>query len=195
MHSDATTRRAFLRATGSAGAAFLLSDIVQVREALAWAASQRDLPPPQSFRNLTARQAATLDAIARRIIPSDDGLPGAAEAGAIHYIDRAIEGFASASKPVIEKGIADIDAAAAQRWPGTASFADLTGDRQDQLLREIEQDPFFRTVRLHTVIGTFAQPSYGGNQDHIGWTLIGQGTEPLYQPPFGSYDGESGGNG
>ena len=32
---------------------------------------------------------------------------------------------------------------------------------------------FFNLVRAHTLEGTFGDPYYGGNQDFIGWEMIG----------------------
>jgi len=34
----------------------------------------------------------------------------------------------------------------------------------------------------------FALPSYGGNRDGIGWTLLGFDDTHAYAPPFGYYD-------
>jgi hypothetical protein len=33
----------------------------------------------------------------------------------------------------------------------------------------IENSEFFETVRVHTIVGFFANPEYGGNRDQIGW--------------------------
>ncbi len=32
---------------------------------------------------------------------------------------------------------------------------------------------FFAMVRSHTIQGTFSDPAYGGNEDFVGWKLIG----------------------
>ena len=32
---------------------------------------------------------------------------------------------------------------------------------------------FFNLVRTHTIQGTFSDPFYGGNENFIGWNLIG----------------------
>ena len=39
---------------------------------------------------LTPAEATTLEAIVARLIPKDENGPGAVEAGAVHYIDRAL---------------------------------------------------------------------------------------------------------
>jgi hypothetical protein len=55
-------------------------------------------------------------------------------------------------------------------------------------MREIETTPFFATARTLVVIGTFADPSYGGNRDGAGWTIIGIEHGASYTAPFGWYD-------
>jgi gluconate 2-dehydrogenase gamma chain len=186
-----SSRREFLALTGAGGLGFLLADVEQVREALSWAASRRG---QQAYTNLSARQAATLEAAAARILPSDDGTPGAREAGVIHFIDRAIGGFGAGAKPAFEQCAAELDRRAAE-IDASQTFDALSPERQDELLRAIEGQPYFGTLRTFTVFGMFAMPSYGGNSDHAGWTLIGQGREPMYTAPFGYYDAQAAGGG
>ena len=54
----------------------------------------------------------------------------------------------------------------------------------------MEKTPFFNTVRTHTIIGFFASPVHGGNQDKIGWKLIGYDDSLNFKPPFGYYDAQ-----
>lgn len=190
---DPPSRRAFLRVTGTAGAAWLLADAAHVREALAWAVTERARQEPR-FLALSRSLAADVEAVTMRILPSD-GTPGAKEAGVIHFIDRALTTFAAGEKPMLEAGAADLNQRTAARWPGTTSFAALSPERQDELLREIEQTPFFQFTRFLTLVGMFADPAWGGNRDHVGWTLIGQDHQPYYQPPFGWYDAPLNGRG
>ena len=37
----------------------------------------------------------------------------------------------------------------------------------------MQGNPFFNLVRTDTIQGTFSDPFYGGNQNFIGWNLIG----------------------
>jgi gluconate 2-dehydrogenase gamma chain len=177
--------------SGAAGLAFALADVDQLREALAWAVSRRG---QQAYTNLSARQAATLEAAAARILPSDDGTPGATEAGVIHFIDRALGGFGASAKPAFEQCAAELDRRAAE-VDASQTFDALSPERQDELLRAIEGQPYFGTLRTYTLFGMFAMPMYGGNRDHVGWTLIGQEREPLYTAPFGYYDAQAAGGG
>lgn len=185
------SRREFLAITGAAGALFLLADPTEVRDALRWALARADAEQ-QAWQNLTPAQAATLEAATSRLIPSDDGTPGAREAGVIHFIDRALGGFGQGAKPAFEQCSEELDRRAGD---GPGSFAALPTARQDALLHEIEQEAYFGPLRTFTMIGTFSLPSYGGNRDWVGWDMIRQGRQGAYQPPFGWYDAQSGAGG
>ena len=187
--TDQVTRRAFLAAAGAAGAAWLAADPELVQAALVHARKAVTTPPPYRFDALTPAQAADLEAVAMRIFPSD-GTPGAKEAGVIHFMDKSLSTFAADQKPAIIAGLVDLNKRAKAKWPGTASFAALTTARQDELLKAIEQTPFFGQARFATLVGMFANPSYGGNQNQVGWKHLGFEAHGIYQPPFGYYDAE-----
>jgi len=133
------------------------------------------------YANLTSGEAATLEAIVARLIPSDANGPGALEAGAARYIDGALGDALATRRPAYAAGLAAVDAYALAS-AGT-SFAALTPERQDQVLTDMEQNratgfspsslAFFDLVLGHTLEGTFGDPHYGGNQDYIGWEMLG----------------------
>ena len=52
----------------------------------------------EPFETLTAAESDTLEAIVARLIPSDENGPGATEARAAHYIDRALTGPLASSR-------------------------------------------------------------------------------------------------
>ena len=169
----ALSRREVLKRLGLAGAAaFVLPELGRVlsfqRELLARQAPQGDVARPQT---LSAAEAATLAAICARIIPSDENGPGAAEARASHYIDRALGGWLAPSREAYTTGLKAIDEAGRTR--SGQRFVELTGAEQDALLRTFEQTPFFALVRAHTLQGTFCDPAYGGNANFVGWDLLG----------------------
>jgi gluconate 2-dehydrogenase gamma chain len=142
----------------------------------------------EPLAHLTAAEARTMRAFATQIIPSDDGTPGADEAGVVHFVDRAVGmPFFADAVPVLRAGLADLDAHAKQT-SGRSGFASLDAHQQIALMREIETTPFFATARTLVVIGTFADPSYGGNRGGIGWTMLGIEHAPSFSPPFGWYD-------
>lgn len=186
---DISTRRAFLRAAIAAGAAWATADLAQVEEALAFAQQ-----PPQGAATVApafdAARAAVVDALVGRLIPAVDGRPGAREAGAARFIDRALATFNAVQKQAYFDGLADLNRRAAAKQAG-ATFDRLAAAQQDDVLREIEQTPFFQMARFDTIVGTFALPTWGGNPDHVGWRLIGFEHLPRFQAPFGFYDADA----
>jgi gluconate 2-dehydrogenase gamma chain len=141
-------------------------------------------PPPtparETLESLTAAEASTLEAITGRLIPSDAGGPGAVEARAARYIDRALAGPLAASREAYRAGLSAIDAFS--RETRGAPFAGLPPAQQDAILTAVEKGQvpgfanspaFFALVRGHTLQGTFSDPYYGGNADFVGWDLIG----------------------
>jgi gluconate 2-dehydrogenase gamma chain len=122
-----------------------------------------------------------LEAIVARLIPSDENGPGATEARAAHYIDRALTGPLRTSRNAYAAGLAAIDAYALTK-KGVA-FAQLSAPEQDAILTDMEKNvatgfapdaaTFFNLVRAHTIQGTFCDPYYGGNANFVGWDLIG----------------------
>jgi gluconate 2-dehydrogenase gamma chain len=133
------------------------------------------------LETLTAAEAETLEAITARLIPSDANGPGALEAQAARYIDRALGGALASSHDAYRSGLAAVDSYA--RMTKGSPFAKLSAADQDTVLREIEANvasgfvpdasTFFNLVRAHTIQGTFCDPYYGGNADFVGWDLIG----------------------
>lgn len=161
------SRREMLVRLGSAlGAATVLPLSGAVRARAQAAAAQ-------SFISFTSAEAETLRAIVARLIPSDENGPGALEARADRYIDRALSGALKTSRPAYTAGLAAVDAEA-QSSKG-APFSRLSSADQDAVLTTIERtaSSFFNLVRAHTIQGTFSDPFYGGNASFIGWDLIG----------------------
>lgn len=145
-----------------------------------------------AFTNLTAGEARTMEAFAAQIIPSDASGPGAKEAGAVWFIDRALgSGYFPELKDVIRGGIADLDARARRRRTGVTGFADLTVAEQIRTMRQVDGQPYFFPARMLSVMGVLADPRHGGNRDHVGATILGIEHRPSYQPPFGWYDAEA----
>ena len=133
------------------------------------------------LETLTAEESDILDAIVARLIPSDALGPGAREAGAVQYIDRALGGALASSRQAYTAGLAALDRYA-QSSRG-AAFTRLSPTDQDSLLIDVETGAatgftgssavFFNMVLNHTHQGTFGDPYYGGNANFVGWDLIG----------------------
>lgn len=138
--------------------------------------------------HLTPAEAHTMREFAGRIIPSDDGTPGANEAGVVYFADRALgmRFFADAA-PVIAAGLADLDMRG-KRMGGRNGFPSLDASQQIEIIREIEHTPFFAIARSLVIIGAFGDPSYGGNRGGAGWKLLSIEHGTTYAAPFGWYD-------
>ncbi len=86
-------RRQALKGVAAMGAAASLPAGV-----LSSAPAAAQSAPAGAPQVLTATEAATLDALCARLIPSDDGTPGAKEARAVDYIDRSLAGYFADSR-------------------------------------------------------------------------------------------------
>jgi gluconate 2-dehydrogenase gamma chain len=187
------SRRDFLSASGSlAGVAWLarLGPLIAATQACAADARRNGLP----FTTFTEREGADFDALAGRLIPTDE-TPGAREAGAVYFADRALGAFMSELLPEIRAGLARLDERALAA--GDRPFAELTEARQDELVAAVErEDPaFFSFARSLVVLGMVSDPMHGGNRDGVGWQMIGFEDDFAYQPPFGYYDRDEHGAG
>lgn len=184
--SDALSRRDFVATIGSVGAVWLLADVTQRQDAVAHAAHQVTQGQP-TLSVFTREQAAEVEAVASRIIPTDD-TPGAREAGVVYFIDRALATWAKDQQPVLVAGLEKLPKDVEAKYPGQSRFSALTPAQQDEVLKSIEQTPFFDTMRFATIAGMFSLPSHGGNRDFVGWKLMGQDNAMEFKSPYGWYD-------
>ncbi len=183
------SRRDLLKRAGMAGAAMTIP-LTPVTGDAAPAPPHGEVPDDgvlqtavrrEPIENLTAAEADLLEVICSRIIPSDENGPGAREARAAHFIDRALGGALAASKPAYTAGFAALDRYA--RSSRGKPFLELPERDQDSVLIDVETGAatgfqgspaaFFAMVRTHTLQGTFGDPYYGGNANFVGWDLIG----------------------
>jgi gluconate 2-dehydrogenase gamma chain len=176
------SRRSLFKQVGAASAAAMAG--TPLAPGLA---QERAAPNPtataqlEALETLTAAEADTLEAIVARLIPTDENGPGAAEAHAAHYIDRALAGPLRSSREAYAAGLDALDAYAQSK--NGAPFARLSAPDQDAVLADMETNiatgfvpdaaTFFDLVRSHTIQGTFCDPYYGGNANFVGWDLIG----------------------
>lgn len=163
-------------------------------------AAQSAAPP--KFEFFSTEQAAEIDAVAARIIPTD-GTPGAREAGVVYFIDRALTTFASGDQKTYKAGLPELQARVRELFPAVERFSAATPEQQDEVLRSLDDhapvparpfrprpaaQSFFETLRQHTIAGFLIDPDAGGNRDGVGWKVIGREREHMFQPPFGYYD-------
>jgi gluconate 2-dehydrogenase gamma chain len=142
---------------------------------------------PIAFEYLDAGAGRALSALAAEIIPSDDG-PGATEAGAVYFIDRALATFDAEKRDQYKEGLRQIEALRSKLFPGSASVEVLTREQRQELIRGFESSAFFEVLRTHVVLGFLANPEYGGNRGKVGWKYIDFDDQMVYEPPFGYYD-------
>jgi gluconate 2-dehydrogenase gamma chain len=182
MNHKLIARREWLRQVGAAAAIppKLLLPLISPARDSAPSLVQSATAPAAATETLTAAEGDTLAAIAARLIPTDATGPGATEARAAQYIDRALGGALATFRETYRSGLAAVDryAQAAKGSP----FARLSSSDQDAVLGDIERNAasgfadsagFFNLVLAHTIQGTFCDPHYGGNANFAGWDLIG----------------------
>jgi gluconate 2-dehydrogenase gamma chain len=142
-------------------------------------------------------EARTVEAIAERIIPGDEQQAGAAEAGVVYYIDRALAGVSADLQTVYRLGLRALESLSQAEHGGP--FRALPAEAQDALVRRFlgpeVGDPtegllfspadqaidanskrlgrLLAVIREHTVEGYFCDPVYGGNRGAVGWKLVG----------------------
>lgn len=134
-------------------------------------------PPNQAL----SREAwLILEAFVDRIIPADANGPGAVAAGVPYYIDNSLADWNAGELTTLSEGLFDLTRAARRRYD--RDFQLLSDGNKDLLLMDMEAgriDGFANAAavfnRLHrlTLEGMFSDPYYGGNQNYIGWDLIG----------------------
>lgn len=154
------------------------------------------------FEFFSEEEAREIDAIAARIIPTDDS-PGAHEAGVVYFIDRALVTFAKGQQQVFRDGLPALHAMTKSAFPQYSTFSKASPDQQDQVLLHFEQQAddgqarfaaspaaqnFFGTLRWLTITGFLIDPDTRGNPAGIGWKLIGRDRAHTFQAPFGYYD-------
>jgi gluconate 2-dehydrogenase gamma chain len=157
------------------------------------AQSGGDLPPKttRALGFFTHEEALAVEAAMGRIFPDDELGPGAIEAGALYYLDRALAGAEAHLQGFYRSGLRQLDAAARARFG--RSFAECAPVQQDDLIEAMARDAlpafgktppaaaFFEALRSHTIEGVFSDPVHGGNRDFAGWKLLGYpGPQPSY---------------
>ena len=122
------SRAQLVRRAGMLGAAAALPGAAAAAPAVADAAAS------DALKALTAAEATTLDAVLKRLFPTDATGPGAKEANVLRYIDWSLAGDLSVFRGPYASALAAIDAYAVQTYG--AAFAALTTAQQDAAARQ-----------------------------------------------------------
>lgn len=178
MLRDPRPRRDFLRASGAAAAGgWLALSLAGCRDALR--SSREAVARGEGPRVLSDAEMRAFDALADRILPADGDEPGASAVRSVVFVDH----YAAARPEVLERvraimGLLD------------PRFPELEVAERDDAVRALERDhpEQFGFACFLTLLGTFSDPSLGGNQDRAGWRMIGFDDRHAWQPPFGAYD-------
>ncbi len=174
---DGNSRRSFLRSSGG-----LLTGV--------WIAAHWPAIAAAAHHADEASAApAPVGLISAQIVPSG-ATPGARQAHAVHFIDRALATFFSDWSQDFRAGLAQFQSAYRASKPAAASFAQAGPDAQIAYLKTVDGTPFFGAVRTLTLLGMFSSPKYGGNFGGAGWKLMGFVDQHAFTPPFGYYDRE-----
>jgi hypothetical protein len=188
MSTQEKSRRAFLvESLSGVGAAWVAANYTGILATHEFVLEAAQSGQPVRFAFLTPEQGAEVEAMTAQIIPTDT-TPGAREARVVQFIDRALVTFEKGRQPAYTQGLKDLQVKTKALFPGASMFSTLTPDQQIQVLKAIEETPFFNLVRTHTITGFFASPAHGGNYNKVGWKLVSYDDSLNFKPPFGYYD-------
>ncbi len=184
------SRRSFLLSSGGLlSSVWIASQWPAITAAAHHADEVSAAAAPLGFEFLKPGEAADVETIAAQIVPSGT-TPGAREAHAVYFVDRAMATFFAAQAPEFRSGLGDFQAKFRASNPALASFAAASPDQQMAYLKTVDRTAFFEAMRTLTVLGMFTSPKYGGNFRGIGWTMMGFADQHAFTPPFGYYDRE-----
>jgi gluconate 2-dehydrogenase gamma chain len=188
MSTQGKSRRAFLvESLSGVGAAWVTANYTGILATHEYVLEAAQSGQPVTFAFLSPEQGAVVEAMTAQIIPTDS-TPGAREARVVQFIDRALVTFEKGRQPTYTQGLKDLQTKTKELFPSTSMFSALTSDQQIQVLKAIEETPFFNLVRTHTITGFFASPAHGGNYNKLGWKLVSYDDSLNFKPPFGYYD-------
>jgi gluconate 2-dehydrogenase gamma chain len=179
-----------------------------VKGRLPWWPAAADPPNPVSpggWHYFTPQEAASVEAMVDRLVPPDPNTPGGKDCGCAVFIDRQLAGpygrlegyymsgpFQEGTKQQgpqssvtpaqhYRKALGALDQACRNKYGKT--FADLTDDQKDEVIKDLEDgslnlegvdsQDFFKLILKDTQNGFLADPIYGGNKDMASWKMIG----------------------
>jgi gluconate 2-dehydrogenase gamma chain len=152
----------------------------------------RPTPPGDPPRTFTPDELATLAAAQDRLLPSEEGSPGARDVDAARYVDAVL------AEPDVDPAFAVLVKDGARlleeraRARGAASFSLLAPEAQDAAIREFEATDagvsWLRRTIYFTLEALLGDPVHGGNVGETGWWWLGHApgsprpTAPNWRP-------------
>lgn len=135
-------------------------------------------PVPDLARAFDPRATVALEALYPLLFPARNELPGAAEAGLLDYVERALrQGRLRSLRNELLKLARDLDRRAAPR-----TFAELDVARATQLLLDVQNDKaptgrFVPSRALEIALrlgleGLLGHPHHGGNRGFVAWDAL-----------------------
>jgi gluconate 2-dehydrogenase gamma chain len=134
-------------------------------------------------------EGQTLAAICERIIPADQD-PGATEAQVVNFIDLQLIGPYKRHRASYRQGIRGVEQASLKMFGHR--FTELTSERQDEVLKELERagvegdarkglssKDFLSLVLSHTMQGFYGDPRHGGNRARVSWKMLNLPYPPI----------------
>jgi len=129
-------------------------------------------------RSFSNEEWAVLLAACDRVLPRDED-PGALDAGVPEYIDRMMQTpELYEMRGDLTNGLQLIDGKSRAQYG--KGFAEITAEQQDAMLKSFRTQPttspeghFFELLVVFVLEGFLGDPSYGGNKERVGWTLVG----------------------
>ena len=141
------------------------------------------------WRCLSRDEAATLEAMCERIIPTDHD-PGAGWADVVTYIDRQLTGPYRKLRKTYRLGLAGTNTTSLAMFG--KPFAALASSQQDSVLqtmdngqaqgdhwKQVSAKSFFDLVLSHTMQGFYGDPRHGGNRERVSWKMLGLPYPPV----------------
>jgi hypothetical protein len=187
---DHSSRRSFLLSGGGLlTGVWIAAHWPAIAAAAHHAEAASEVPATAGFQFLSPAEAADVAAICSQIVPSG-ATPGASEAHAAYFIDRALATFFAAWAADFRPGLSDFQAKFRAANPAADAFSKASSEQQIAFLKTADRTPFFGSVRTLTLLGMFSSPKYGGNYQASGWRLMGFVDRHAFAPPFGYYDRE-----
>ncbi|MYZ46605.1 gluconate 2-dehydrogenase subunit 3 family protein [Propylenella binzhouense] len=229
MRKDGLDRRGFLKVGLLGGSAALVPATAEAREynggGIPWQPGEASPPtqaPLESHQFFTVEERRFVTAAVDRLIPPDDEWPGASDLGVVDFLDDQLagrfgrgdrwymqgpwpkgedtQGYQSRFAPagLYRKAIQAIESHCGKAYGGR-TFAELSGDQQDEVLTGLEKGDvelegvsgttFFDLFLQNTIEGFFGDPVHGGNRGMVAWKMIGfPGARYDYRPYVSRYN-------